>query len=408
MKILTTLALLKTSIDHSNSSLLDGYTPFIRYCLVKIGSASVDESNIKALMLDEFGFSIPTASLKLMLEKMCKNGELSKLNKKYIIGPIKFDFPGFESQRFLTTAAIDSIVSDFITYCKNELNYELATSDAEMAILVFMDNNTIECVNAFVHHKEISLEEKAEQHYKYAVASFIEKLRKTNAPQFNKFVVLLIGRLSANLLNGATVIDSSEKLKGQSVYLDTPFLIKLIGFAGKEQQNVALELVKMARSLGATIKTFLHLRDELDNILSNVEKYLDGNKAPINGSNNVYLFFKEQRKTKSDVILFRSQLDEKLKEHAIAIEYSPHILPAFNISDSDICAAMEEVGLNYNNKDSKQTDIETIRAIYQLRAGKNPRRLEQANAILCTTNGGLSRPRLNMARNMRTITKSRP
>lgn len=394
MKLLTTLALIKTNIENKQESILDSYIPFIRYYISKVGCVNIDILNLRASLADEFGFSIPIPSLKLMLNKMVRLGEIQESpENNFKSKNIQFDHGEFDARRAAAREVIGNLVTGLIQHAKDVNNFPMESSDAENALLEFMQSQSISCISSYVHEREIAINGNV-PHEQFCVASFVEFLRKNDRAGFDALVVITIGRLGANLLNGASVCDSTTSLKETTIYFDTPWLIKLLGFVGPDQQEMAIELLSMCKELGAQTATFTHLRGELDNVLYQVEGMLSGSMIipPRNGKKDtdVYSFCKERRISKSDVSLWRSALDDKLNEHGIAVYESPQSIAEYSISDTQLREAMDDVGL-HSREDTKRTDIDSIYAIYQLRKGVSPRSIEKSIATLCTTNSTLSR-----------------
>ena len=75
----------------------------------------------------------------------------------------------------------------------------------------------------------------------------------------------------------------------------------------------------------------------------------------------------------------------------ISIVSTPPYVEEFQISEKMLETEMEAVGLKYRFDAAKRADIQSIRSAYVLRAGRNPKRIEDCNALVLTNNSTLAR-----------------
>ncbi len=83
-------------------------------------------------------------------------------------------------------------------------------------------------------------------------------------------------------------------------------------------------------------------------------------------------------------------VEQRLLGHGLKVKSTPRVTQAFQISESELQSAIEHE-VNYGNPRALEYDINSIRSVYELRGGFQPRRLEDARAVLLTENTALAR-----------------
>ena len=106
----------------------------------------------------------------------------------------------------------------------------------------------------------------------FFIAKFIENQYINNTKVFKILIDIIEGLLLANVIYLQINPDSTVNLSKLNCYFDTPFLLRIIEFKEKEDNISAVELVKLLREQGATIKCFRHSFNEVQSILRN---YID-------------------------------------------------------------------------------------------------------------------------------------
>lgn len=190
----------------------------------------------------------------------------------------------------------------------------------------------------------------------------------------------------ANALLCPDLKNAPKSYKGVTFYLDTPLLVRRLGLEGKPKQAAVTNLVRLLRSLGATVATFSHSRDELESVIAGAAQHVDSR----DGRGAIVTEARRRGTTKSDLLLLAGQIDDKLKDARIDVRGTPRYIEDFQIDET----AFENVlgdEVSYFNPRAKEHDINSVRSIYVLREGTSAPILERAKAALVTSNAGFSR-----------------
>src|SRR5699024_11142470 len=89
---------------------------------------------------------------------------------------------------------------------------------------------------------------------------------------------IIEGLLLANVIYLQVTPDNTTNLNKLNCYFDTPFLLRILGFKEKEDNESAVELIDLLKKQGATIKCFTHSFNEVQSILRN---YIDNREIGI-------------------------------------------------------------------------------------------------------------------------------
>ena len=114
--------------------------------------------------------------------------------------------------------------------------------------------------------------------------------------------------------NGST---SSARFRDTSIYLDTKFLLGLLGYAGDSIKAPRLELVDLLWASGATLLCFQHTYDEVESVLRGCAKNLRVNRASF-GHGQTFEYLIAKNYSESDVLMLASRLERDLESLKIA------------------------------------------------------------------------------------------
>ena len=199
----------------------------------------------------------------------------------------------------------------------------------------------------------------------------------------------------ANVIYLQVTPDNTTNLNKLNCYFDTPFLLRILGFKEKEDNESAVELIDLLKKQGATIKCFTHSFNEVQSILRN---YIDNREIGIINPTKTLESLDIEEYNITELNELYMNLEDIFKEKGILIEDKPKYEKIkYNKSkyeDQIDEKKLKEIIIDrYNNKDIKDiivdNDIDSISAIMRLREGKKIQKFEDCNAIFVTSNHDL-------------------
>ena len=144
-------------------------------------------------------------------------------------------------------------------------------------------------------------------------------------------------------------------------------------------------IVELLYSLGATVATFAHSRDELENVIKAAAQQVES----WNARSQIVMEARRCGTTKSDLLVLASHIDDKLEESRIDVFRTPRHIDDYQIDEAEFEKVLDGE-VSYLNPRAKERDINSVRSIYVLREDTSPSILERAKAALVTSNAGFS------------------
>jgi len=158
---------------------------------------------------------------------------------------------------------MNSIKNDFISFAKNEFNKKV---DRELARKIF-DSYIYSAANTSVFNKV----EGVGKDYYFIFQEFLKSLLKNDIDKLS--IIENFG--IANQIQDLILIDkeNDEKfLDGCNIFLDTPIMMKRLGYDGKELYDSYEKVIDFLKKAGAKTFIFEHTFDEIWGILFNFKR----------------------------------------------------------------------------------------------------------------------------------------
>lgn len=183
-------------------------------------------------------------------------------------------------------------------------------------------------------------------------------------------------------------IDSifEKKMSDVDLFLDVGILARLLGHYGPEMETASIELLDMARALGAGIKTFSHTVEELRGGMEGALNQIKYNPSKAYGPFPAYML--EKSKTPTELSEEIDSTEDDIKALGVEIVDSPEIVEELGLDEVEFDRMiLQDVGIE--NPVARKRDIASLRSIYFLRNGQPYRFLERCKAIYVTHNWAL-------------------
>ena len=381
---LTSLAMLKVHVDQQQDY-LDYLRPFVLQSLVVHKPDPVKDIDVQDLIRTDFGLEIPARAVQIVLRRLSRQYSLKRDHGVYRINGELPD-PRIASKKAVAGRHIQAVLSGLVTFSKDTSKPLANEDEAVTAICSFLTQFNIPCLQAYLRGTAIPTIEGQHQAQIALVGKYVVTLQNTDPERFDSFLVVLRGHMLANALLCPDLKDAPRSYKHGTFYLDTPLLVRWLGLEGGPRQATVKSLISLLRSLGGTVATFSHLRDELESVIRGAAQYVESRS----GRGAVVAEARRRGTTRSDLLVLAGRLDDALEDARIEIRDTPRYIEKFQIDET----AFENVlgdEISYFNPRAKEIDINSVRSIYVLRAGTSVAILERAKAVLVTSNAGFAR-----------------
>jgi hypothetical protein len=383
---LVSLAMLKVDSDIQGRDYLDYLVPFVVYVLAKYKPDPVTSNETQRLLREEFKLRIPVYPAELVLRRLAKRKYLTK--EHYIYKPSKpIPAGSIDTLREDAKARTESVIAAVRDFAKSVHSVDWSEDEANSALAAYLTHFSVDCLRCYSQKTALpEIKPSHEQKSVFIVNTLAVYLKEKFPSVFENLIVLVKGQLLANALICSDLESIPRKFDSVTFYLDTPVLLQLFGLEGKPLETTACELIELLRNLKGTIAAFDHTVEEVHGVIEACERNLDNPHA----KGLVITEMRRAGKTPSDISLIKARLPELYKQLNISKRTTPGYIASFQIDEKLLHAALAEE-LSYGNPRAADYDVASIRSIYSLRRGKEPHRLEDAGAVLVTSNAALAR-----------------
>ena len=381
---LTSFAMLKVHVDQ-RQDYLDYLRPFILQVLVTHAPDVVTDAIVRNLIKTDFGLEIPHRAVQIVLKRLSRQCPLKKESGVYRITGELPD-PRIASKKADAIRHIEAVIAGLGEFSQGTAKPIGSHDEAVTAICAFLTRFDIPCLRAYLRGTAIPTIEGQRHSQVVLVSQYVLALQNTDPERFESFLVVVKGHMLANALLCPDLSDAPGSYRGVTFYLDTPLLVRQLGLEGEQKQTAANSLVALLLRLGATVATFSHLRDELENVITRAAQYLE---SP-NGRGAVVMEARRGGTTRSDLVVLAGEVDDRLRDAGIGVLDTPGHIKDFQIDETVFGEALGDE-VSYLNPHAKEHDINSVRSIYVLRAGISPKIVERSKAVLVTSNAAFSR-----------------
>ena len=364
---------------------LDYLRPFVGHALATQRNELVSAEMTVAHIMGEFGLVVPERTVEIVLRRMAKSGVAKRLDRKYYATHDALG-AGLDVRRAEAAADISTVAGDFRRFTRDS-RFPIQTDElAIAAICAFLSEFDVSCLRAYLRGTAIPTTDHSSKQEIVLLSSYLRHIIKHDAGMFSRFMVLVRGHMLANALLCPDLDTLAPTYRGVAFYLDTPILVQWMGLEGDARRSANADLVRLLRHLGGEIVVFTHTRDELVSVIRGAADQL-ASARPMRGE--IVLEARRGGLSRSDLLLVAEEVGEHLSKLGVRVERTPAYTRRFQIDEHRFERVLDEQ-VRYMNPQARLHDINSVRSIYALRRGRVASSIEQANAVLVTSNRALA------------------
>ncbi len=383
---LTSLAMLKVNFDTGFTDYIDYLVPFINHILAQRNLDPVTDDKVADALVREFGIKIPTKGVQLVLRRLARR---KVLEKNHGIFTVVKDLPTSDIPERRTEAqiCIQNVISHLIKFMKNQFDFTWNDFEASQALLTFLSRFSIACLRTYIFGTALPQIPKETPGTLYQVSCFISNAYENKLELFERIIVVIKGQMLANALLCPDLESMQRKFDRITFYFDTPLILRALGYHVDSEKQAIIELISLIKNLGGITAVFEHSVEETSHVL----KYCEENIENPNARGRIINEMRQQRRTRSDIALSLGRLNSDIYKVGLTRLRTPDYTRVLQQIDETILENALDEDIGYNNPRAKIYDINSIRSIYALRKGLSPVRLEDAAAVLVTSNRDLAK-----------------
>ena len=311
---------------------ISSYIPFVSTILLEI-SNEVEIVNVDTVVerfSQKYGFEIFHAPMVSILSKCVQKGIVTRSRQGCYSINVEECRKAAISEEEVKTEVVkyQRISRDLRAFYKERYRIDsVSERTVEEKLLLFLDKYSVRTITiSFENNTDaIFVDGKAlsdEDHF-FIISQFILSARNNNWETYALIQNLAMAHLMSSCIAYTDKRDEKSQIdafKYLHIYIDTPWLLRIIGVYEEDVQTSEIDLLKRLQAIGARFSIFRHTYDETMHILTDCLYWMDNPQCDVTyGSSALRTFIKRKFK-KTDVEEFVDSFDYALKLHNIDID----------------------------------------------------------------------------------------
>ena len=383
--LLSSLALLSLQVD-SGKDYLDYFKAFVVDAIAKSNPGHTTVSDINTYVMSHYSLKLPSYVVDLILRRLVRDTEVRETAGQFAIVDGKANYPDIAAERAKFQGSYAQLAAQITTFAVSLDIAGWSNTRSEEALLEVIDDFGVAVLKKAVFDIPLSVDESARNENRYVLARFVNAVANDNSAAFDNLVAVVKGSMAANaVLYYKDPTRPASQVEELKVFLDTPFLLRLLGHEGIESQQVVSEAFSIAKKMGAKARIFPHTFDECQGVLRGVSSQLRGQSTHGGPYGRVFQHCIRNEITSSTVERWANSLAGDLAKLGVsqeAIDFENYKPP---YHETELHQVLQD-GLHYREEYSLQRDLRSIAGIFSLRGNAAFYDIERAKAIFVTTN----------------------
>jgi hypothetical protein len=385
-------AVLRANYNHNAPNYLDNFTGFVLDVLAQRHPEPVDEATVGQTVRETFGLTIPDRVVGLLLKRAVKERKAERadrihfsLSEKALAGvaSLEASIAEFEHKQA-------ELLAKFLAFVRERHPERLAliADEPESHLHAFIEQQAVPLLRRAVkgrRSEETDWEDL--QGPDYLVAAFIATLVEGDAQTFGYVVDAVKGAILTGVLDIGPG-DLRQNLRDLTIILDTPVLLKALGYQGEAQCRAVRQTLDLAHTLGVTTTCFEHTEKEIDGVLESVGSVLRSRGKATNNLRAVDAHFLDSGSTPADIAVEQNGLRTNLQRLGVRVVNRPEDYYTYGLDETALDDLLRD-HLPGQKEVTRRYDVQSISAVHRLRRGSSPESFERCGYVLMTDNTGL-------------------
>lgn len=385
-------AVLRANFNHSAPSYVDNFTSFVLDALASRAPTMITETTAGAAIREAFGFTIPDKVVGTLLRRAVRKGQATQNGNEFGLTSSQLaDVPTLQSDIAVFERQQQELLNKYVAFAKQMApeHAELVTNGSPAGhIQDFIEKNTVPLLSTAIQGRNLNAPHwRALEGPEYVVAAFVQHLAEHDNTTFGYLVGAVKGAILAAVLDMGTG-NLTQRLGRLNLILDTPVMLKALGYQGPSQQQAVVQMIELAHALDAKVVCFEHTVREADGVLEAAQAVLRSGGRSTSTRREVDSYFLDQGFSAADVEIERGKLQQRLQSLRITILNRPDDYYKYGLDETELETVLQTV-VGYRSETTRNYDVQSLSAIHRLRHGESPAQFERCGFVLVTDNGSL-------------------
>lgn len=380
-------AFLKAAYAEGARNPLDSLVPLVKRAFMGAKSTTIDAGDIQKKIRATLGLNIPINVIRYTFPILGREGIL-RLNSNHIYELVSagFNDEGLDN--------IETQTRERIGRVRKKLNrifidYDFDSYGPDEFLEAWLDRSSLSFFGGLNPAFNATPKDRELNRLVYLI---IEK-HDPDGEFLSDLTEIVLGDALYRAITAITEYeysgDNTEitlRMSEVKVFFDTRYLMRVLGIGTPSMVSAARELLSLCKSTGCQTFAFDHTVEEIQRILRTVSDRLVYG-LEIEGDVAAYAF--SNGLEPGDLIAFAAEVPDRLKESGVGGFAPRPYLNELGIDELSLDRQLK-LDLKQSSDQARVTDIKSLSAIFRERQGTAKSKLEKSEAILITTNKGLS------------------
>ncbi len=368
----------------------DSFVPFVAECMRTSPHQAISLADMQEAIRRTFGLAIPQGALKVVLERAVAQGYARKQGGVYFRNAAKLAESEFGQQRHSLIREQEALVDKLIGFCSRHYNVRWSNEEAEAALLAYFRERAIPVLALTMGQSPLPTDSIRVEHSDFLINAFVVHLNERDPAGFAFLDKVTKGSMLIDVLLYPDIQQVSGAFDGVEFYFDTPLLLRALGFIGPHMEAPCRELLALLQAENARLRCFEHTELEVRGVLHATATALHDPNSAKAPPLTTTAYFRSKGFTSADVHRELSRLDKSLASLNIETVAKPAHVENLTLDESRLEAVLQTT-VNYRNDGTLSRDLESLSAIFRLRDGRFPPRIESSICLMVTTNSSLAK-----------------
>lgn len=384
--LLTTLALINVNWESHRRSYLDNFQPFVLEALRTNPSLAWDDATARDQLAAMFGLLLPTRVVGSLLKRCAQQGMATREHNRYVLttqGRSAGNPEGFAALQSNCRRQQRSLASSLARLANERFDLPWSEDSAESALATYIEAYAVPLLASSTRGDAVDvLDRSAGQ--EYVVSVFVADIVRRDPEKFRYLDEMVKGSMLASALYLDVQADVDRKFARTTLYLDTPILLKTLGFEGPDPELAGRQVLEMVLGQGAALGCFEHTLREVTGVLDSAKNsLLSGTQK--GDEPGVLSYLRSTNAAASDVDLSIARLEAQIRGLGVSILPTPAYANELGIDETALEDLLQK-RVGYAHRGARVADVNSLYSVHRARHGSAPRQLERCKAVLVTDN----------------------
>jgi hypothetical protein len=345
----------------------------------------VTAADVQRSLKDRFSMKVPQAVVETLLKRTARQGFARRHFGRYEPNHEKLSDTILSTKRDELLRCYSALIAQLRTFASDLYDRSISESEASTALDAYVGEFGAQTLLQGVAELEFEPRVVVAAEVEYVVHAFVEHLSATDPASFSYFLMIIEGNMLASLVYLPELDSAQRKFNDSTVYLDTPLLIRALGYAGPELEAPAVELLTLLSASRARLACFEATLSELRGVVQGAAS--SPGRGWI-GNSEVAREFHRRHLKRADVDILVGQLEEAMSRLNIRVMPSPPHAVDWTV-DEGLFQEILSRHVKYRQEATLLGDLDALTAVHRLRKGQRPSMFEDSKAVFLTTNTSL-------------------